>query len=932
MSGDDPSRLTRSEKPERESSKKITREPDFGARYKVLGTLGKGGMGEVFRAFDNELDGEVALKIVNDEQDASLARFRREIALSRKVTNPNVLRVYDLGEHEGLRFLSMEYVDGEDLGAMLKREGRLSLERALALFRQVCVGLAAAHEQGVVHRDLKPQNVLVDKADHVRVADFGIARSIGDSGLTATGAQIGSPAYMSPEQVKGDATDERSDIYSLGVMLYQLVGGATPFQAPTPHAVMEMRLHKTPKPLREVEPATPAHIDAICARCLALDPAARYPSVLALLADFDRGEVTPPKRRLWPYAVVGAAIAATAVAVALWPSGTASTTPPAPVAAVATPAQTGLTTVLVYRVENRAVDPSLDALDDVFLFALRRSHTLDPYAGADLRALAIEVSPDSTALDGKLARSIASHLGRKVFVLEGFIAHKGAGFAITITATNAETGAKVFSNTTDAASTARVVPTIGRLAAGFRAALGDPVPDVDAEKTDLSPVVEADHEHAVARGFLTEENYDAALPHLLRALELDPEFVIARCQLAILYSNLNRPVDAGEQFAQAFKLADRLGDRTRLKITGDYYQLATGELDRAIVAYKELVDEFPGDIAAEINLSTAYQSRGDTKNAIAAGEMAVRDHPHDQLARTNLVNYHVMLNDYDGALLQGAIVIADFAQPGADLYRYMAFAATLAGRTQEADDAYRKFAESDPPNGPTMYADRAMAEGRYRDAVSLLENGIADARTHSAIAEPELKQAMLAEAKLLHGDKVGALAAAAVVAKETTPLYLAAIVEADAGDDKRATANAARLDSALGSTARALAKLVLAELSRVHGKPIDAITKAEESLRISDQWVGHLTLGRALLDAGRFEDAARELAVCEARAGEGASDPFDTPFIRRIPLLAYYIGRAQEGLGDKAAAHAAYEKFVAGRAKGDPDPLVADARKRLAAK
>jgi len=850
------------------------------------------------------------------------------------VTNPNVLRVYDLGEHEGLRFLSMEYVDGQDLGAMLKREGRLPLERALALFRQVCVGLAAAHEQGVVHRDLKPQNVLVDKADHVRVADFGIARSIGDSGLTATGAQIGSPAYMSPEQVKGDATDERSDIYSLGVMLYQLIAGATPFQAPTPHAVMEMRLHKTPKPLREVEPATPRHIDAICARCLALDPAARYPTVSALLADFDRGEVAPAKRRLWPYAVLGGAIAATAVALAVWPSGKATprSSAPQPSALAAAASRSGPMTVLVYRIENRAVDPSLDALDVVLQYALRRSRKLDPYAGPDLRSLATEVSPESTAFDDKLGRSVASHFGHRVAIVQGFVAHKGAGFTISITATDAETGAQMFTSTTDAPSTARVVPTIGRLAAGLRAAVGDPVPEADAEKTDLSAVLEADHEYAIASGFMNEENDNAALSHLLRALELDPEFVVARGQLAILYSNTDRPVDSSEQFAQAFKLVDRLGDRARLKISADYYNLSTGEVDRAIVAYKELVDEFPGDRSAKINLSVAYQSRGDIKNAVATGEMAVRDHPRDQLARTNLVSFRVMLNDYDGALREGAKVISDFAQPASEVYQYMALAAMLAGRSKDADDAYAKFAAADPPGGPTMYADRAMAEGRYAEAASILEHGIADDRAHFATAAPELKQAMLAEAKLRHGDKAGALAAAAAVVKEATPLYLAAIVEAAAGDDKRATAIAGKLDTMLASTARAQGKLVLAEVLRLHGKPLDAIAKVEESLRISDQWIGHAAMARALLDASKFADAARELAICETRAGEGATDVFDTPFVRRLSPLEYYIGRAQDGLGDTAAAHAAYEKFVAHYAKSDPDPLVADARKRLAAK
>ena len=156
---------TRLDRPSRQPVRHGAPLPDFGPRYKVSAQLGKGGMGEVYRAYDTELKGDVALKIVrgDSELDPALGRFRREIALARKVTSPNVLRVYDLAEHDGLRFLSMELVDGEDLGALLRREKRLPLDRALAIFRQVCAGLAAAHAQGVVHRDLKPHNVLVGK-------------------------------------------------------------------------------------------------------------------------------------------------------------------------------------------------------------------------------------------------------------------------------------------------------------------------------------------------------------------------------------------------------------------------------------------------------------------------------------------------------------------------------------------------------------------------------------------------------------------------------------------------------------------------------------------------------------------------------------------------------------------------------------------------
>jgi predicted Ser/Thr protein kinase len=554
---------TKQDRPARASQPSIQAQPDFGPRYRVIGPLGKGGMGEVFHAYDTELKGEVALKVIRGDidQDESLARFRREIALARKVTNANVLRVYDLAEHAGLRFVSMEYVEGEDLGALLKREKRLELERALALFRQVCTGLAAAHAQGVVHRDLKPQNVLVGKEDLVRVGDFGLARSISDSALTASGAVLGSPAYMSPEQIKGEPTDERSDIYSLGIMLYQLVTGQTPFQAPTPHAVMEMRLHQKPRPLRELVPEVPANVDAVCAKCLVVDAAGRFASVKELLTALDAGAAPPGARRIKMLAIGAAAVgvaAAAGIVIATRPhsheaapAGSAPVAKPAPQAPANAP-----TKVLVLGIENRSPDTALDnTLDMIVATALRQSPRLDPYAGVDLRRLAAELG---TTLDDHTAERLVARDGGRVLNVRGLVTANGSKLTISLVAKDSGGGSPVYDQAMEAASIDQVVVTAARLASALRSALGETIPDSERERTGLSPSLDADREYAFGQPLVRNGDYLTAADHLERAVAIDPKFGAAHMTLSVAYTNLKRSADAAKELERARESVDQM--------------------------------------------------------------------------------------------------------------------------------------------------------------------------------------------------------------------------------------------------------------------------------------------------------------------------------------------------------------------------------------
>ncbi|MGD2155128.1 MAG: protein kinase, partial [Gemmatimonadales bacterium] len=265
----------------------------FAHRYEVLEQLGRGGMGEVYRALDTEIGEEVALKLLRPEitVDPKLVeRFRNELRLARRISHPNVCRVYHIGEHDGAYYITMELVAGEDLLSLVRRCGPLDPAQLIPVARQVCAGLAEAHRLDVIHRDLKPQNVMIDRHGKVQVMDFGIARHAGSSGMTETGVVVGTPEYMSPEQIEGTGVDARSDIYSLGAILFELVTGRPPFQGPTALAIA-VKHQTTPAPdPRALNAQVPDEIGRLISKCLEKDKQERYQSTTALLVELERLE------------------------------------------------------------------------------------------------------------------------------------------------------------------------------------------------------------------------------------------------------------------------------------------------------------------------------------------------------------------------------------------------------------------------------------------------------------------------------------------------------------------------------------------------------------------------------------------------------------------------------------------------------------------
>src|SRR5215470_19106010 len=267
-----------------------------GARYQIQKILGQGGMGAVYQARDQELDRTIALKIIRPELASNagiLQRFKQELILSRNVTHKNVVHIFDLGEAEGTKFITMEFVEGEDLRSVLRHHGKFSARKAVAIVQQVCRALEAAHAEGVIHRDLKPQNIMRDPQGRIVVMDFGLARSLESDGMTQTGALVGTLEYMSPEQALGEPLDQRSDLFAVGLIFYELLTAKSPYRADTGIATLVKRTREAAVPVSEIDHSVPKSLSMVVSRCLERVPKDRYNSAQELLSQLETWQSNP---------------------------------------------------------------------------------------------------------------------------------------------------------------------------------------------------------------------------------------------------------------------------------------------------------------------------------------------------------------------------------------------------------------------------------------------------------------------------------------------------------------------------------------------------------------------------------------------------------------------------------------------------------------
>ncbi|MGE5275731.1 MAG: protein kinase domain-containing protein, partial [Acidobacteriota bacterium] len=735
---------------------------EIGHRYKVLKLLGIGGMGSVYRVHDRELDRDVALKLIRGDianNPQTLERFKREIQLSSRVTHKNVLRAFDLGETEGIKYLTMEYVEGDDLAGLLKREKRLPIPRVLAIFRQICEGLQAAHQKGVIHRDLKPQNVMIDAQDHVYLMDFGLAKMVEQSGMTQTGAVVGTPYYMSPEQVKGETAGPQSDIYSLGVILYEMVTGAVPFTGKSVFEVMMQRMQKAPPPATASNPGIPGYLQKILDRCLAVDPSVRYQSASEILADLDNATFRPTlryaihRRRWLKPAAAGLVVAAVLAAGGLWLYRRGRAAKP-----VAQKTQS----VLVADFANHTGDAVFDGtLEPAFTIALEGASFVSSYNRSQAKKVAAQLQPGATGLDETLARLVAVREGINV-VTSGAVDKRGDGYEVSVRVVDAATGKPIATDQEKASGKDGVLGSVARLAAQVRRALGDATPQstqLAAAETFSAGSLDAAHEYAVAQDLQWEGNWDEAIRHYRKALDLDPNMGRAYAGLAAVESNRGRRPEAEKYYKEALARIDRMTDREKYRTRGGYYLLVRNP-DNAIEEFSALVKQYPADTAGIANLAAAYFYRRDMTRALQEARRAVEAYPRNVPQRNNLGLDAMYAGDFETAIKEQDEVLR--LNPKFVLaYIGKALSQLALGHPDQAADTYRKAAEINA-RGASMaaagLADIALYQGRPADAVPILQKGIdADIANQDADAAAE-KLLALADARLELRDTAAALA------------------------------------------------------------------------------------------------------------------------------------------------------------------------------
>jgi tetratricopeptide (TPR) repeat protein/TolB-like protein/predicted Ser/Thr protein kinase len=657
---------------------------DFGPRYRIEALLGQGGMGRVYKAYDKDLDRTVAIKVVRDgaigESDA-LKRFKQELVLASKISHKNILRIHDMGDVGGLRFISMAFVEGKDLQHIIRENPKMPLERILNFSRQIAEALAAAHAEGVVHRDLKPQNLLVDKNDQIFVCDFGLAKSFeeGAIGMTRTGAFLGTPRYMSPEQVEGKPADGRTDLYAFGLILYEMVIGDVPFTGESTLKVMYQRIQEKPKSPKLLRPDLPNWLVKIIMRCLERDPNDRYQNAYEILADLQGGASGSSMSRVgmsrigsgsqsviiqipefanhrWVWIVAGA-VALLLIAFAippvrhLIPGFHAEQTGPAGSAASGIPPLSSGRYVAILPLQVLGDQSQLGYLAQGIQEALAAKLF-------QLKGVHVTSSDEAAKADPKQPlQKIARSLGANTLV-QGMLQGNGDKIRIILNMEDAVNGKRIWSQQFD-----------GVPADLFT--LEDHIYAQVVSAMDVNPTNE-ENANAEARPTDNVASYDfylrgrnalrvndaksiqTALDYFNQAVKQDPKFALAYTGVAQaslrMFGLTNDGFWTQKALAaaqQALQLNDKLPEVH--STLGSVYR-ATGKYSEAIAELNRAQALAPNSDEVYYRLGNVYMSKGDLPHAIEAFQKAVQLNPYYWINENSLGVAFFQVGEYDKAL------------------------------------------------------------------------------------------------------------------------------------------------------------------------------------------------------------------------------------------------------------------------------------------
>jgi len=610
----------------------LTTGSTFAGRYQIIEELGKGGMGKVYKAQDTEVKDKIALKLIKPEISSdknTIERFQNELKLARKISHKNVCRMHDLGKSEGNYFITMEYVPGENLKSMIRMMGQLRTGKAISIAKQVCEGLSEAHRIGVVHRDLKPSNIMIDTEGNAKIMDFGIARSLKGKGITGVGIMIGTPEYMSPEQVESKEIDQRSDIYSLGVILYEMVTGKVPFEGDTPYSIGVKHKSEEPRSPKEINPQIPDDLNRVILRCLEKEKAKRYQSAGELrseLESIERGIPTTETRITERKPLTSREITVTfgmkklfvptlvfigivIIGVIIWKILPEKEVYLAPKIE---------NSIAVISFENQTGDKSYDymqrAIPNLLITTLEQSGDLYVATWERMRDLLKQIGKDDVEIiDPDLGFRLCRMEGIEAIVLGSFI-KAGDTFATDVKVLDVDTKKLIKSAKASGRGEDSILEIqIDELSREISQGIGIGRKKIEATQLKVAEVTTNSMEayNYFLRGREAEEKfyYHEAIQFFEKAIELDPTFSMAFYCLARVYRNSAEIRAAAEALMKAKAYSQKASDKERLYIEADYSNAIEKDPQKQLRILKDIVRKFPREKRGHYELGRHYQDR-----------------------------------------------------------------------------------------------------------------------------------------------------------------------------------------------------------------------------------------------------------------------------------------------------------------------------------